>query len=150
MGLEVNWQSPTWDLPSGLGKGSFGANYSYTHGEAHYPTRPGETFPLPDQVTYQGSLSAHVDRGSFSMDMSLRYRSKWWEDLVAPGFDNYLKGAWDAEISASYKIGKATRITAGINNLLNIPTRHYAGTLSRMNDYQRNGIDFTAGVQWKL
>ncbi len=150
MGLEANWQSPTWELPSTLGRGSVVANYSYNHGEAHYPTRPGEKFPLPDQVIYQGSLSFHVERKSLTLDWSMRYKTKWWEDLIAPGFDNYLKGAWDAEISGAYKLGKDTRVTAGITNLLNLPVRHYAGSLSRMNDSQRNGIDFAAGVQWKL
>jgi hypothetical protein len=57
---------------------------------------------------------------------------------------------WDAEISAVYKIGKTTRITAGLNNVLNRPIRHYAGSLTRMNDYQESGIDVSAGVQWKL
>jgi outer membrane receptor for ferrienterochelin and colicin len=80
----------------------------------------------------------------------MRYRTGWWEDLIAPGFDNYIEAVWDAEIGAVYKIGKNTRISAGVNNLLNVPTRHYAGVTTRMNDYQLSGIDYTASVQWKL
>ena len=149
IGFETNWQSASWDLPHGLGRGTITANYSFTHGEAHYPTRPGETFPLPDQVTYQGSLTCKLERGRFSLEGAARYRSKWWEDLIAPGFDNYLKGYWDAELSGGYKFGKASRITFGVTNLLNTPTRHYAGTLAHLADYQKNGVDFTVGVQWK-
>ncbi len=85
-----------------------------------------------------------------SIDASVSYRSGWWEDLIAPGLDNYITSAWDAEISAAYRIGKSSRFTAGINNVLNRPTRHYAGTPSRMNDWQRNGIEMNLGVQWKL
>lgn len=149
MGAELSWQSPTWELPHGLGQGSIVANYSYNHGEAHYPTRPNETFPLPDQVIYQGSVAFHLERKKLSLEWSARYKSKWWEDLIAPGFDNYLKGAWDAEVSAAYKVGKDVRITAGVTNLLNIPVRHFAGTLLRLNDVQRGGVDFSLGVQWK-
>ena len=149
MGVEGNWQSPTWDLPHGLGRGSVTVNYSFTQGEAHYPTRPGETFPLPDQVNYQGGVTFKLERGRFSSEGAVRYRSKWWEDLIAPGFDNYLRGYWDAELSAAYKIGKASRVTLGISNLLDVPSRNYSGTLAYFNSYQRSGVDFTLGFQWK-
>jgi TonB-dependent receptor len=150
MGVEANWQSPNWDLPHALGTGSLVVNYSYTHGEAHYPTRPGETFPLPDQANYQGSITAHLERGPLSLEGSIRYRSLWWEDLIGPGLDNYLEGAWDAELSATYKLGKNTRLTLGATNLLDVPQRHYAGTHAHMNDFSRSGVDCTLGVQWKM
>ncbi|MCX6950938.1 MAG: TonB-dependent receptor, partial [Verrucomicrobia bacterium] len=150
MGLEGNWVSRTWKLPAGLGQGSIEANYSFNHGEAHHPTRPNETFPLPRQVDHQAAVKFHGERGNFSLDLSMRYRTGWWEDLIARDFDNYIKAVWDAEIGTVYKVGKNTRLTAGISNLLNVPTRHYAGVESRMNDYQRSGIDINAGVQWKL
>ena len=138
-----------WELPHALGRGSATVNYSFTHGGAHYPSRPGETFPLPDQVTYQGGITFRFERGRLAIEGAARYRSKWWEDLIAPGFDNYLKGYWDAEVSAACKLGKESRLTFGVGNLLNMPTRHYAGTLAHFADYQKNGADFTAGVQWK-
>jgi TonB-dependent receptor len=150
MGFELSWQSPSWSLPAGLGRGSVEANYSFNHGEAHHPTRPGETFPLPRQVDQQASLRFSDARGPFSLDASLSYRTGWWEDLIAPGLDNYITSAWDAEISATYKFGKSSRLTMGFNNVLDRPTRHYAGSPARMNDSQRNGIDMNLGVQWKL
>jgi TonB-dependent receptor len=150
MGAELSWQSPTCTLPLHLGKGAVEANYNFNHGEAHYASRPGETFPLPRQVDHQASLKFHDARGPLSLDASLSYRSGWWEDQIARGFDNYITGAWDAELSGSYKLGKTTRITAGINNLFNRPTKHYAGIPSRMNDWQRNGIDMNLGIQWKM
>lgn len=149
MGAEGNWQSPAWTLRHGLGEVSLILNYSYTHGEAHYPGRPGETFPLPDQAIYQGGLTLHLERGGLAVEGSARYKSNLWEDLIAPGFDNYLLGAWDAEISASYKLSKSTKLTFGAANALNRPTRHYAGTTRHMNDYQISGVDFSLGVQWK-
>jgi TonB-dependent receptor len=150
MGAELNWQSRTWTLPANIGRGSVEANYSFNHGEARFPTRPGETFPLPRQVDNQGSLKFHAERKAFSLDASVRYRSGWWEDQIAPGFDNSIKSAWDAELNGVYKIGKNTRITAGVSNLFNVPVRHYAGITTRMNDYQENGIDLNLGLQWKL
>jgi TonB-dependent receptor len=150
MGFELSWQGPSWSLPVELGRASVEVNYSFNHGEAHHPTRPGETFPLPRQVDHQGSLKLHDERGPMSIDASVSYRTGWWEDLIAPGLDNYITSAWDAEISAAYRIGKNSRFTAGINNVLDRPTRHYAGTPSRMNDWQRNGIEMNLGVQWKL
>lgn len=149
-GLEANWQSPTWKLPAGLGRGSFEFNYSFNHGEAHHPNRPGETFPLPRQVDHQVGIRFHDERGPFSLDLSLRYRTGWWEDLIAVGLDNYITAQWDGEISANYKLRKNTRVSLGVSNVFNLPTRHYAGAPSRMNDSQVNGIDFTLGVQWKI
>jgi len=149
-GLELNWQGPQWNLPFKLGRGSLEANYSFNHGEAHHATRPGETFPLPRQVDHQGSVKFHEQRGALSIDASVNYRTGWWEDLIARDFDNYINAAWEAEISGSYKFSKTTRMTAGVSNLLDRPTRHYAGIESRMNDWQRNGREFTLGLQWKM
>jgi TonB-dependent receptor len=149
-GAELSWQSPTWSLPMKLGKGSVEANYNFNHGEAHHAGRSGEVFPLPRQVDNQVSLKFHEIRGPLSLDTSVTYRSGWWEDLIARGFDNYITSAWDAEISGAYKIGKNTRITAGASNLFNQPTKHYAGVPSRMNDWQRNGLEMNLGVQWKM
>lgn len=150
VGGEINWQSPTWVWPFDIGRVSIEANYSHNHGTAHYPTRPGETFPLPRQVEHQGGLKVHDVRGPLTLDASISYRTGWWEDQIAPGFDNYISSAWDAELSGTYKFGKSTRITAGINNLLDEPTKHYAGSPSRMNDWQRSGREFNVGLQWKL
>jgi TonB-dependent receptor len=150
VGCEVSWQSQQWTLPVTLGRASLEANYSFNHGTAHYPTRPGETFPLPRQVDGQGGLKLHNVNGAFSVDAGVTYRSGWWEDQIAPGLDNYIDSSWDAEISGSYQLGKGSRITAGISNVLNRPTRHYAGDPSRMNDWQRSGVDMNIGVQWKL
>jgi TonB-dependent receptor len=149
-GAELSWQSPTFTLPAHLGRASIETNYNYNHGEAHHPTRPGETFPLPRQVDHQASVKFHDVRGPLSLDATISYRSGWWEDLIAYGFDNYINSAWDAQLNASYKLGKNSRITAGVNNLLNRPTRHYAGIPSRMNDRQRSGVDMNIGVQWKM
>jgi iron complex outermembrane receptor protein len=150
MGFELSWQSPTWTLPFGMGRGALEANYSFNHGEAHHPTRPGETFPLPRQVDHQGSIKFHEDHGPMSFDASASYRSGWWEDLIAPGFDNYITEAWDAELNSSYKFSKAFSVSVGISNLLDKPTRHYAGVTSRMNDWQRNGREISLRAQWKM
>ncbi len=150
MGLELSWQSPSWSLPLRLGTGSLEANYNFNHGIAHHPTRPGETFPLPRAVDHQAGLKFHDVHDNLSFDTSLTYRSGWWEDLIAAGFDNYIKSTWDAEMSATYKVSKTTRITAGISNLLNLPTSHYAGSQERMNDWQRNGREMNLGIQWKM
>jgi TonB-dependent receptor len=150
LGGELSWQSPTWTWPKHLGKGSLEVNYSYYHGEAHYPTRPGETFPLPRQVNHQAAFKFHELRGPFSLDANLTYRTGWWEDQIAPGFDNYITSAWDADVNGSYKLGKATRITGGVSNIFDAPTKHYAGIHSRMNDWQRNGREVNLGLQWKI
>ena len=150
MGIELSWQGPSWRLPLGLGKASLEADYSFNHGEAHHPTRPGETFPLPRQVDTQGSLKLRDARGPLTLDVEVSYRTGWWEDLIAPGLDNYITSAWDAQLSAAYKLGKDSRFSVGVSNVFDRPTRHYAGSPSRMNDWQRNGIEANVGVQWRL
>jgi outer membrane receptor protein involved in Fe transport len=134
MGAEVGWQSAQWEFPMHLGRGSLEANYSVNHGEAHHPTRPNETFPLPRQVDHQANLKLHETHGSISIDATLGWRSGWWEDLIAPGFDNYIESAWDADVTAAYRLSKGTRITAGASNLFDRATRHYAGSRARFND----------------
>jgi len=150
MGFELSWQSRPAELPFSLGRGSLEANYSFNHGTAHHPTRPGETFPLPRQVDQQGSLKLHDERGPVSLDGTVSYRAGWWEDLIAPDLDNYIRSVWDAEISAAYKISRKASITLGASNLLDRPTRHYAGSTVRMNDWQRNGVEFSLRAQWKM
>lgn len=150
MGGELSWQSAAWTLPSKLGRGSVEANYNYNHGVAHHATRPGETFPLPRQVDHQASIKLVDARGPLSVDFTLSYRSGWWEDLIAEDFDNYITSAWDAQINGSYKLSKSMTVTSGVSNLLNRPTKHYAGTTSRMNDWQRSGVEFNVGMQIKM
>jgi outer membrane receptor protein involved in Fe transport len=150
MGVELSWQSERWELPANLGRMSIEANYSLNHGEAHHRTRPGETFPLPRQVDNQGGLRVHDVVGDLTLDAGVTYRSGWWEDLIAPGLDNYIVSSWDAELSANWQLSKTLRVTGGFSNLLNRPTQHYAGDPSRFNDWQRSGVDMNVGVQWKL
>jgi len=91
----LSWQGPSWALPIDLGRASVEVNYSFNHGEAHHPTRPGETFPLPRQVDSSRHLrfarraAPDVDRRSVS------YRAGWWEDLIAPGPTTTITSAWD-------------------------------------------------------
>lgn len=149
-GVESGWQSPKWNLPGQLGSSSLVLNYTFLHSETHFPNRPGETFPLADQAAHQGSCTLSSEFGRLSVDVTLRYRSKILEDVIAPGFDNYRIGAFDAEIGLAYKLGRDVRLTFGASNLLNFPSRNYSGDYSRMNEYQRSGIDLNLGVQWKL
>jgi TonB-dependent receptor len=148
-GLELSWQSQNLTLPAKLGRGALTVNYSFNHGEAHQPLRPGVVFPLPRQVVHQASTHFTVTRGRLTLDANVSYRSGWWEDLIAPDLDNFIASAWDAELSGGIAFGKGGRVTFGASNLLNRPTRHYAGLPGRMNDWQLNGIDYTVGLQWK-
>jgi TonB-dependent receptor len=150
MGFEFSWQSRPAELPFALGRGSVEANYSYNHGTAHHPTRPTESFPLPRQVDHQGSLKFHDERGPVSLDGTVSYRAGWWEDLIAPALDNYITSAWDSEVSTAYKLNRKANITLGASNLFDRPTRHYAGSQVRMNDWQKNGVEFSLRVQWKM
>jgi len=150
LGFEFSWQSRPVAMPFTLGKGSLEANYSFNHGVAHHPTRPGETFPLPRQVDHQGALKLHDERGPVTLDAGVSYRAGWWEDLIAPDMDNYITSVWDAEISVAYKLSRTAGLTLGMSNLLDRPTRHYAGSTLRMNDWQRNGAEVSLRGQWKM
>jgi TonB-dependent receptor len=149
LGGELSWQGPSWSLPRESGRANAEASYNFNHGEAHHPTRPGETFPLPRQVDHQANLRLHGTHDALTVDLGVSYRSGWWEDMIAPGLDNYIAGAWDAELSGAYRLHGDLRITAGVSNMLNRPSWHYAGIPTRLNDWQRSGIDVNVGLQWK-
>jgi TonB-dependent receptor len=148
-GVVTSWQSAKWELPASLGTTSFTLNCTLLNSVTRFPDRPGETLPLDGQQQKQLSIVFSTERGRLSWDATLRYRSKNLEDVIAPGFDNYLLGAFDAELSLAYKLKKDVRLTLGVANLLNMPGREYSGIRSRMNQYDHGGIDFTMGVQWK-
>jgi len=148
-GVETGWQSIAWTLPAGLGSATALANYTFLGSETHFPNRPGETFPLVDQVKHQGALTLRAERGKLSVETSLRYRSQMFEDVIAPGFDNYRLGYFDFEASLSWKISKTTRVALGLANLLNAPTHNYSGASYRLNEFQLNGLDANLSVQWK-
>jgi TonB-dependent receptor len=149
-GIQMGWQSAKWELPAGLGTSSFSLNGTLLNSVTRFADRPGETLPLDGQQKQQFSFVLSTERGRLSWEATLRYRSKNLEDVIAPGFDNYRVGAFDSELSVAYKLGKDARLTLGASNLLNKPNREYSGILSRMNQYERAGTDFTLGVQWKL
>ena len=149
-GVETSWQSVKWSLPSGFGTGSLALAYTFLQSESRYPDRPGEIFPLFEQSKHQGSIIFQAEHKRFSLDTTLRYRSKDLEDVIGPGFDNYRMGSFDWEVSLAYKLGKDTRLTFGLSNLLNRPNREYSGVVARMNQYEISGVDISVGVQWKL
>ncbi|MEI6464810.1 MAG: TonB-dependent receptor [Verrucomicrobiota bacterium] len=148
-GLETSWQSIAWKLPGGLGNGSVQANYTYYGSETRFPGRPGETFPLVDQVRHQVALTLRDERGPLSLEATVRYRSKMLEDINAPGMDNMRSGYFDAEVNATYKLSKALKFTFGVANLFDTPTHNYSGELFRVNEHQAAGVDVSLGVQWK-
>ena len=148
-GLSTGWQSAKWELPAALGTSSFALNCTLLDSVTRFSDRPGEILPLDGQQKRQFSFVLSTERGRLSWDATLRYRSKNLEDVIAPGFDNYRVAAFDAELSLAYKIGKEGRVTLGATNLLNRPNREYSGIRSRMNQYERSGVDFVFGAQWK-
>jgi len=148
-GVETGWQSIAWTLPAGLGSGTVLANYTFLGSETHFPGRPGETFPLADQVKHQAAFTLRAERGKLSVETSVRYRSQMFEDVIAPGFDNYRKGYFDAELSVAYKISKEARIAFGCANVFDAPTHNYSGDTRRVNEFQSAGVDFSLSVQWK-
>jgi hypothetical protein len=52
--------------------------------------------------------------------------------VIQPGFDNYRIGAFDAELSLAWTLGKDARVTLSVANLLNEPMREYSGTRPRL------------------
>ena len=148
-GIVSSWQSAKWELPASLGTSSFSLNCTLLNSVTRFADRPGQTLPLDGQQKRQFSLVLSTERGRFSWDATLRYRSKNLEDVIAPGFDNYRIGAIDAELSLAYKLGKDSRLSLGASNLLNRPNEEYSGIRSRMNQYERAGVDFVLGAQWK-
>jgi hypothetical protein len=46
--------------------------------------------------------------------------------VIQPGFDNYRIGAFDAELSLAWTLGKDARVTLSVANLLNEPMREWA------------------------
>ena len=150
MGFELGWQSITWRLPiEVLGKGSIGLSYTLLHSVTHYPDRPNEDIPFYRQPDHQVSFTIRQEAKKLSSDFALRYRTSQLEDTIARGFDNFREAGFEADFSVAYKLTKATRITFGAANLLNHPIRNYSGTIKRINQYQRPGIDYSLGVQWK-
>ena len=148
-GVESGWQSIAWVLPAGLGNGSMQANYTYYGSETHIPRRPGETFPLVDQVKNQLSLTLRDERGPLAVEATVRYRSKMLEDINAPAMDNYRTGYFEAELNVTYKLSKFAKLSLGLANVLDTPTHNYSGERIRVNEFQPAGIDVTLGVQWK-
>ena len=148
-GVESGWQSIAWALPAGFGNGSMQANYTYYGSETHIPSRPGETFPLVDQVKNQLSLTLRDERGPLAVEVTVRYRSKMLEDINAPAMDNYRTAYFEAELNVTCKLSKFAKLSLGLANVLDTPTHNYSGERIRVNEFQPAGIDVTLGVQWK-
>lgn len=149
-GLETGWQSRKWTLPAALGMTSFTLNAILLQSLTKFPDRPNDRLPLDGQQGRQFNLVWTVERNRLTWEAALRYRSKNLEDVIAPGFDNYKMGAFDGELNLAYDLQRDLRLSAGISNIFNMYGREYSGTRSHMNQFDRQGVDFVIGVQWKL
>jgi iron complex outermembrane receptor protein len=149
-GAETGWQSAKRELPGGLGTGALAVNYTFLDSATRIPSRPGEVFTLKARPRHLINVVTSIERRRLTVEATLRYRSKTYEDVIDPDFDNYCIGAFDAELSLVWRLGKDARLTLGVANLLNEPIREYSGARARMNAYDCAGVDVTLGWQWKL
>jgi len=115
------------DLETRVGRGEF----SFNHGEAHHPTRPARRSRYRAGSIIKAASGFARRAGPMSIDGK--------RDLPAPAGGRISRAGprqlhherRDAEISAASGFGKSSRFTLAVNNVLNRPTRHYAGSISK-------------------
>ncbi|HVI99883.1 MAG TPA: TonB-dependent receptor [Sphingomonas sp.] len=148
-GIELNAQVELDFLPSPLDGLTAGGSMTFVDSEAKgVPGRPGEHLPLASQSDRVGSAFLSYEKSGFSARVAYTYRSAY---LLEPGESTYNDiyvgsfNQWDAKIG--YEVSKNIKVFFEGSNLNDEPNLMYQGIRRRVDELERYGYSFRAGMQ---
>ncbi len=148
-GIELNAQIELDFLPSPVDGFTLGGSMTFVDSEAKgVPGRAGERLPLASQSDRVGSAFLSYEKHGFSARVAYTYRSAY---LLEPGESTYDDiyvdsfNQWDAKIG--YEISKNIKVFFEGSNLNDEPNRMYQGLRHRVDEIERYGYSFRAGMQ---
>ena len=170
-GIELDWQTHFWYLPSFLSGIVFNINYTHINSTTRYPyfksvatgsgpfkvytyvdtTRTGRLIDQPNDIL---NLTVGYDIGGFSARLSYQYTDNVLRiaDPVYQELDSYTApySRWDFTAYQKLPWYEGLQIYLNINNITNSPDRQFISVLQKLSDVQYYGRTADLGVRYSF
>jgi TonB-dependent receptor len=168
-GIELDWQTHFWYLPSLLKGLVFNINYTHIKSDTRYPyfksvatgsgmfkkytyvdtTRTGRLIDQPNDIL---NLTLGYDIGGLSARLSFQYTDNVLRgaDEVYEELDSYTApySRWDLAINQKLPWCKGLQLFLNINNITNRPDRQFISVLEKLSDVQYYGRTADIGIRY--
>lgn len=173
-GLELDWQTSFWYLPSFLKGLVFNANYTYLFSEMQYEgyyLRRGELIRrrpptyaqvlddtlrvgrVYDQPTHVANVTLGYDVGGFSTRASFLYQTDTVAniDVGTPIFDRFTGSYYRFDLSVRQKLGNGLELFSNFNNITGRPDRNYLQGNEALPTYtEYYGLTVDVGARYRF
>ncbi len=170
-GVELDWQTHFWYLPSFLSGFVFNINYTHINSDTRYPytkqvatgtgpfkkytyidtTRTGRLVNQPNDVL---NLTLGYDIGGFSARLSFQYTNDVLRqaDNVYQELDSYTApySRWDFTAYQKLPWHEGLQVYLNINNIGNRPDRQVVSVLGKLSDVVYYGTTADLGVRYSF
>ena len=167
-GIEIDWQTHFWYLPSVLSGIVLNVNYTQIASEAHYPfqekvkknmfsfyyvdtTRSGRLLDQPNKIL---NVTLGYDIGDFSARLSYQYTDNVlkYSDPAQQELDKYTApySRWDFTAFQKLPWLEGLQVYLNINNITDTPDRQYSSVLEKLADVQYYGRTADLGIRYSF
>ncbi len=146
-GIEFNYQQHFGFLDPPFDGLIIGLNYTYVDAEADTGDRKVD---MPKQSGSIANVMLGYEKGGFDMRIAMKYRDRYIDELVDPGFDRYTDDHSQLDITAKYRFSDNWQVYAEITNIGDEPEYYYAGHRSRAYQYDEYGMTSAIGFQYNF
>ena len=167
-GIELDWQTHFWYLPSFLSGLVLNINYTHIKSESYYPyqksvkvglfgsklvdtTRSGRLIDQPNDIL---NLTLGYDIGGFSARLSFLYQDNILisKDIKQEELDRYTGAYYRWDFTAYQKLPwlEGLQLYLNVNNITDRPDRQYRSVLEKLSDVEYYGATADLGVRYSF
>jgi TonB-dependent receptor len=167
-GIELDWQTHFWYLPSFLSGLVLNINYTHIKSESYYPyqkqvkvglfgsrlvdtTRTGRLIDQPNDIL---NLTLGYDIGGFSARLSFLYQDNVLisSDIKQEELDKYTGAYYKWDFTAYQKLPwlEGLQLYLDVNNITDRPDRQFSSILEKLADVQYYGLTADLGVRYSF
>lgn len=167
-GVELDWQTHFWYLPSFLNGLVLNINYTHIKSESYYPfqksvkvglfgsklvdtTRSGRLIDQPNDIL---NLTMGYDIGGFSARLSFLFQDNVLRsaDIKQEELDQYTGAYYRWDFTAYQKLPwlEGLQLYLNVNNITDRPDRQFRSVLEKLSDVQYYGRTADLGVRYSF
>ncbi len=145
LGFEFNYQQHFGFLGEPFDAFILGLNYTYVDSSANTGTRD---IVLPKQSANIAGFTLGYDKHGFDIRLAMKYRDEFLDELVEEGLDRITASRLQWDLTAKYRVSDQWQVYTEIINLGDEPEHHFAGSRSRLLQYDEFGTTVAVGFQF--
>jgi len=167
-GVEFDWQTRFWYLPSFLNGLVLNINYTHINSESYYPyqksvkvgmfgsklvdtTRSGRLINQPNDIL---NLTMGYDIGGFSARLSFLYQDNVLRstDIKQEELDQYTDAYYRWDFTAYQQLPwlEGLQVYLNVNNITDRPDRQFRSVLERLSEVQYYGLTADLGFRYSF